>query len=208
MNKLSDRQQKILQFIRDHQVERGYPPTIREIGRAAGISSTSVVDYNLRVLARRGMIRRDREISRGLGLAEQEATVSRLVRIPIVGRIAAGAPIEAVEGEQETLEFSADLAPDGCYALRVRGKSMIEDLIDDGDIVVIRPQETAQNGDIVVALLENQGAQDPVATLKRFYRERDRVRLQPANATMEPIYVRPENLRLQGKVVAVMRTLF
>src|SRR6266540_39443 len=114
MNKLSDRQQKILQFIRDHQIERGYPPTIREIGRAAGISSTSVVDYNLRVLARRGMIRRDREISRGLGLAEQEAaSSSRLVQVPIVGLIAAGAPIEAVEGEQETLEFSADLAPDG-----------------------------------------------------------------------------------------------
>jgi repressor LexA len=92
--------------------------------------------------------------------------------------------------------------------LRVKGKSMIEDLIDDGDIVVIRPQQTAQNGDIVVALLNNQGAQDSVATLKRFYRERNHVRLQPANATMDPILVDPTDLQVQGKVVAVMRTLF
>ena len=210
MRGLSQRQKRILQFIRDHQSEHGYPPTIREIGNAADISSTSVVDYNLRVLQREGLIRRDREVSRGLGLAsmEQLAEPPRLARVPVVGCIAAGEPIEAFEGEHESLEFSAELVPDGCFALRVKGKSMIEDLIDDGDIVVIRPQQTAQNGDIVVALLNNQGAQDSVATLKRFYRERNHVRLQPANATMDPILVDPTDLHVQGKVVAVMRTLF
>ena len=213
MRGLSQRQKRILQFIRDHQSEHGYPPTIREIGNAADISSTSVVDYNLRVLQREGLIRRDREVSRGLGLAgmelqQQQPEPSRLARVPVVGCIAAGEPIEAFEGEHESLEFSAELVPDGCFALRVKGKSMIEDLIDDGDIVVIRPQQTAQNGDIVVALLNNQGAQDSVATLKRFYRERNHVRLQPANATMDPILVDPTNLQVQGKVVAVMRTLF
>jgi repressor LexA len=210
MRGLSQRQKRILQFIRDHQSEHGYPPTIREIGNAADISSTSVVDYNLRVLQREGLIRRDREVSRGLGLAgiEQQLEPPRLARVPVVGSIAAGEPIEAFEGEHESLEFSAQLVPDGCFALRVKGKSMIEDLIDDGDIVVIRPQQTAQNGDIVVALLNNQGAQDSVATLKRFYRERNHVRLQPANATMDPILVDPTDLQVQGKVVAVMRTLF
>ncbi|MFN0072980.1 MAG: transcriptional repressor LexA [Chloroflexota bacterium] len=208
MRGLSQRQKRILQFIRDHQSEHGYPPTIREIGLAASISSTSVVDYNLRVLQREGLIRRDREVSRGLGLAGVEPEPTSLARVPVVGCIAAGEPIEAFEGEHESLEFSAQLVPEGCFALRVKGKSMIEDLIDDGDIVVIRPQQTAQNGDIVVALLNNQGAQDSVATLKRFYRERNQVRLQPANATMDPIFVDPSNLQVQGKVVAVMRTLF
>jgi repressor LexA len=209
MRGLSQRQKRILQFIRDHQSEHGYPPTIREIGNAADISSTSVVDYNLRVLQREGLIRRDREISRGLGIAGMDQPEpTTLARVPVVGCIAAGEPIEAFEGEHESLEFSAQLVPDGCFALRVKGKSMIEDLIDDGDIVVIRPQQTAQNGDIVVALLNNQGAQDSVATLKRFYRERNHVRLQPANATMDPILVDPTDLQVQGKVVAVMRTLF
>ena len=208
MRRLSERQTRILQYIRDHSDEHGYPPTIREIGIAAGISSTSVVDYNLRVLQREGMIRRDREVSRGLGLAGVTPEPRGLARVPIIGSIAAGEPIEAFEGERETLEFSEQLAPEGCFALRVKGKSMIEDLIDDGDIVVIRPQQTAQNGDIVVALLTNHGAQDSVATLKRFYRERDRVRLQPANATMDPIFVNPDDLQVQGKVVAVMRSLF
>ena len=208
MRGLSQRQKRILQFIRDHQSEHGYPPTIREIGNAADISSTSVVDYNLRVLQREGLIRRDREVSRGLGLAAVESKAPSLARVPVVGCIAAGEPIEAFEGEHESLEFSAQLVPDGCFALRVKGKSMIEDLIDDGDIVVIRPQQTAQNGDIVVALLNNQGAQDSVATLKRFYRERNQVRLQPANATMDPILVNPTDVQVQGKVVAVMRSLF
>jgi repressor LexA len=136
-----------------------------------------------------------------------EPVPARVVEVPVIGRIAAGAPIEALTERTETLPLGADLATEGCYALQVRGKSMIEDLIDDGDLVVIRPQETANNGDIVVALLLDSEAPEGVATLKRFYRERDRVRLQPANSTMQPIYVDPANLRVQGKVVAVVRSL-
>ena len=209
MRKLSQRQEAILAFINEYMDDHGYPPSIREIGAAAGISSTSVVDYNLRVLERDGYLRRDREVSRGLGLKEgsEKYGRSRVVKVPLVGRIAAGEPIEAVEGEQDTLEFSAGVVSDDCYALQVKGKSMIEDLIDDGDVVVVRPQETAENGEIVVALLVNEGSGRGAATLKRMYRERDRVRLQPANATMAPIYVRPEDLRVQGKVVALFRQL-
>jgi repressor LexA len=204
---LSERQRAILEFIREYTEEHGYPPSIREIGQAVGISSTSVVDYNLRILEAEGHIRRDREVSRGLGLASAAAERARIVRVPIVGRIAAGEPIEAVQGEHDTIELSAGFVPEDCYALQVKGKSMIEDLIDDGDIVIVRPQETADQGSIVVALLLNQGASEGVATLKRFYRERDRIRLQPANAEMAPIYVDPQDLRIQGRVVALIRHL-
>ena len=209
MRKLSDRQRRILDFVERYTGEHGYPPSIREIGQAAGISSTSVVDYNLRVLEREGQIRRDREVSRGLGLiGRKPATRPQLVRVPIKGRIAAGEPIEAIEGHEDYLEFTTGTVPDGCYALQVKGKSMIDDLIDDGDLVVIRPQETADNGDIVVALLMNQAASgEGVATLKRLYRERGQVRLQPANSAMQPLYVDPEHLHVQGKVVSVIRNL-
>ncbi|SRR5579884_179241 len=207
MRKLSERQERIRDFIAEFTDEHGYPPSIREIGQAVGISSTSVVDYNLRVLEREGLLRRDREVSRGLVPSGLAPARSRTVRVPIVGRIAAGQPIEAIEGNHGTLEFSSELVDEGCYALRVKGKSMIEALIDDGDFVVIRPQDSADNGDIVVALLLDQSAPEGVATLKRLYRERNRIRLEPANATMEPIYVDPEHLRVQGRVVAVFRQL-
>ncbi len=212
MQKLSVRQRRILNFLESFTAEHGYPPSIREIGQAAAITSTSVVDYNLRALEREGLIRRDREVSRGLGLVPRRPingrSPSRLIRVPIKGRIAAGEPIEAIEGHDDFLEFTSGTVPDGCYALQVKGKSMIEDLIDDGDLVVIRPQDTADNGEIVVALLMDQAASgEGVATLKRLYRERDRVRLQPANATMDPIYVDPAQLRVQGKVVSVIRNL-
>src|SRR3712207_966720 len=209
MRKLSDRQRRILDFVARYTGDHGYPPSIREIGQAVGITSTSVVDYNLRALEREGLIRRDREVSRGLGLVAK-APVSRpkVVRVPVKGRIAAGEPIEALEGHEDFIEFVAGSVPDGCYALQVKGKSMIEDLIDDGDMVVVRPQATADNGDIVVALLMNQGAaSEGVATLKRLYRDRGRVRLQPANAAMQPLFVDPEQLQVQGKVVSVIRHL-
>ena len=207
--KLSDRQNKILEFVQEYAADRGYPPTIREIGQAVDISSTSVVDYNLRALERYGLIVRDREVSRGLRAVGQ-ATEARpqMLRIPIVGRIAAGEPIEALEQHDDYLELGVGTVPDGCYALQVKGKSMIDDLIDDGDLVVIRPQETANNGDIVVALLMSQGPSiEGVATLKRIYRERDRIRLQPANEAMQPIFVEPDQVRVRGKVVSVHRYL-
>lgn len=207
MRKLSDRQQAIYDFIQEYAADHGYPPSIREIGQAVGISSTSVVDYNLKALERFGMILRDREVSRGVRTVGQ-AVRPLMVKIPIVGRIAAGEPIEALEQHDDFLELGVGTVPDGCYALQVKGKSMIEDLIDDGDLVVVRPQETANNGDIVVALLMSQGpSAEGVATLKRLYRERDQVRLQPANAAMQPIFVDPDQLRVQGKVVSVIRYL-
>ena len=209
MPKLSARQGAILEFIDDYMQDHGYPPSIREIGSAASISSTSVVDYNLRILERDGYLRRDPEVSRGLELRTSAERLgrSRIVRVPLVGRIAAGEPIEAIQGEHDAVELPASLVPEDSYALQVKGKSMIDDLIDDGDIVVVRPKDTADNGEIVVALLLNDASEHGAATLKRLYRERGRVRLQPANSSMEPIYVKPENLRIQGKVVALIRQM-
>jgi repressor LexA len=206
---LSLRQQQILDYIRAFIHEHGYPPAIRDIGRALGISSTSVVDYNLKALERAGYLHREREVSRGVRLVDEveQRQPIRMVEVPVVGRIAAGEPLEALADTTEALPLPVELATEGCYALRVKGKSMIEDLIDDGDLVVVRPQETANNGDIVVALLLESPGVEGVATLKRLYRERDRVRLQPANSDMAPIYVQPEMLRVQGKVVAVIRQL-
>ncbi|MHB1133683.1 MAG: transcriptional repressor LexA [Chloroflexota bacterium] len=207
---LSARQQRILDFIGDFLGEHGYPPTVRDIGRAVGITSTSVVDYNLRKLEREGLLRRAREVSRGIELAGDAERRQREAysEVPVIGRIAAGEPIEAVEErDRDRLLLSPTLAQAGCFALRVKGKSMIEDLIDDGDVVVVRPQSTADNGDIVVALLVDGADEHGRATLKRLYRERDRVRLQPANSELNPIFVEPSSLRVQGKVVAVIRQL-
>ncbi len=203
MRTLSDRQQRILRFIRQYMGEHGRPPTVREIGIAVGISSTSVVDYNLRVLERDGHLRRERELSRGIALAEQP----RGSAIPVMGLIAAGQPIEAVADAYDSVEVAQRFVDQGCYALRVKGKSMIEDHIDDGDVVVVKPQETAQDGEIVVALITSGASSEGEATLKRLYREGNRVRLQPANAEMDPIYVDAADLRIQGKVVSVIRQL-
>jgi repressor LexA len=195
----------MVQFIRQFRDEHGYPPTVREIGRAVDISSTSVVDYNLNILEKAGIIKRDREISRGIDLIVDAGDRVTVFTVPIVGQIAAGRPIEAFEGSRETLALAPELAPEGAYALRVKGRSMIEDLIDDGDLVVVKPQPTAENGEIVVALIRDEASPEGTVTLKRLYRESGRVRLQPRNAEMEPIYVRPDDLTIQGKVVSVIR---
>jgi len=211
---LSERQRRILQVIREFLDEYGYPPTIREIGEAVGISSTSVVSYNLKVLERKGYLKRNREISRGLCLVEGPDSPARgvdLITIPLLGVIAAGEPIPVPDSDFSLSEFegitlTADLVGDleGVYALTVRGHSMIDALINDGDIVIMRHQSTAENGDMVAAWLKDEKA----TTLKRFYLEGpSRVRLQPANPTMEPIYVHPNNLEIQGKVIGVIRRL-
>ncbi|MBI2756502.1 MAG: transcriptional repressor LexA [Chloroflexi bacterium] len=208
--KLSDRQRSILSYIQEYVVDRGYPPSIREIGDRVGISSTSVVDYNLRALEREGLIRRDREVSRGLeivgGSTASRRSAPRMLRVPVLGRIAAGAPIEAIEDATDFLEFTPGSLPDGCYALRVAGTSMIEDHIDDGDIVVVQKQSHARNGDIVVAVI-NDDTPNGGATLKRFYHEGDRVRLQPKNVAMDPIYVAADQVEVRGKVVKLVRDL-
>ena len=203
MRPLRDRQQRMLGFIREYFADHGRPPTVREIGQAVGISSTSVVDYNLRVLERDGHLHRERELSRGIDLPDRRRTPA----IPVLGLIAAGEPIEAVSDPADSVEVPQRLVDQGCYALRVKGKSMIDDHIDDGDVVVIKPQDTADNGEIVVALVTSGASGQGEATLKRIYREGERIRLQPANATMEPIYVDPRSLLIQGKVVSVIRSL-
>ena len=208
--KLSDRQKNILKYIEAYVDERGYPPSIREIGDRVGISSTSVVDYNLRVLERDGYLRRDREVSRGLELTStsrgQRQTQPRVVRIPVVGRIAAGVPIEAIEDPSDVVELPVGSVPDNCYALRVRGSSMIEDHIDDGDLVVVRQQPSVDNGDIAVAIVSDS-SENGGATLKRFYLEGDMVRLQPRNPAMQPIMVPADQVEVRGKVVKLLRDL-
>ncbi|HEY3059608.1 MAG TPA: transcriptional repressor LexA [Chloroflexota bacterium] len=210
MRKLSERQKNILKYIEAYVDERGYPPSIREIGDQVGISSTSVVDYNLRVLEREGRIRRDREVSRGLELVgvQRGARQSepRVMKIPVVGRIAAGSPIEAIEDPEDVLELAIGSVPDDCFALRVRGTSMIEDHIDDGDLVVVRPQQRVENGEIAVAIVSDN-TENGGATLKRFYLEGDEVRLQPRNPTMKPIRVPADQVEIRGKVVKLVRDL-
>jgi repressor LexA len=210
VKKLSERQKNILKYIEAYVDERGYPPSIREIGDRVGISSTSVVDYNLRVLERDGYIRRDREVSRGLELVgmqrSQRQAQPKVVRIPVVGRIAAGVPIEALEDPSDVVELPVGAVPDNCYALRVRGTSMIEDHIDDGDLVVVRPQPTVDNGDIAVAIV-NDMTENGGATLKRFYREGETVRLQPRNPAMQPIVLPADQVEVRGKVVKLLRDL-
>jgi repressor LexA len=193
------RAERILTYIRETVDERGYPPSVREIAEAVGLASTSAVHHHLTKLEKDGRLQKEATRSRALTLPGSHA--AKVVNAPIVGEIAAGQPIEAYEDRSETMSLPAELAPrHDTFVLRVRGKSMIEDHIDNGDYVVIQPQETARDGEIVVAILE-----DNTATLKRFYKERDRVRLQPANSEMEPIYAR--DVKIQGKVIGVIRRL-
>ncbi|MEA3459991.1 MAG: transcriptional repressor LexA [Chloroflexota bacterium] len=208
---LSSRQERILEFIREFTRRNRYPPTIREIGEVVGISSTSVVSYNLNALQDKGYLVRDREISRGIRLVEspgEYGSATEVIEVPLWGRIVAGEPIPIPEDrpfEGETIELTRDLLKEekDIYALQVQGNSMIDALINDGDIVVMKHQEKARNGDLVAVWLKDKGE----TTLKRFYLEGDRVRLQPANPTMEPIYVNTANVEIQGKVIMVIRQL-
>ncbi len=223
----AERKHKILECISRAVADRGYPPSVREIADSVGLASTSAVHHHLIALERDGLLERGLHSSRALrltsrGESELDGAASAnsgrakiggrvtpfrmpvdrdVLALPILGEIAAGQPIEALADGAETLEVPRSLpAGDDSYVLRVRGKSMIDALIDDGDYVVVQPQATARDGDIVVALLEDNGV-----TLKRFYREQDRIRLQPANAEMEPIFA--TDVQIQGKVVGVIRKL-
>ncbi len=211
---LSERQKKILKYISDYMSDQTRPPTIREIGKNVNISSTSVVNYNLTRLVEKGMLERDSEVSRGLRLTQktldflgigQRVTANGSVRLKFLGAIVAGEPIESFtdsDGE-DVIEVGAGLLDntDNLYALRVSGDSMIDAMVSDGDIVVMRHQTTARNGDMVAAWITG----DDTTTLKYFYHEGDRIRLQPANPSMEPIYRDPEVVQIQGKVEMVIR---
>jgi len=211
MKDLSRRQRSILDFIEQFLEANDYPPTIRDIQRDLNISSTSVVDYNLKVLEQRNLIRRNKNISRGIELVGRGGGRRNIVTIPLIGQIAAGLPIP-VPGDLESsesvdvIELSSDLVPDSgrdLFALRVKGHSMVDALINDGDIVLLRRQETCENGETVAVWLREQKE----TTLKRLYFEGDRVRLQPANVTMEPIYTAADNVEIQGKLVTVVRSI-
>lgn len=209
MKELSGKQQRILGFIRAFIDEHDYPPSIRQIQEACAISSTSVVDYNLRALEKSGHIRRDREVSRAIELLHGQGKRSRVIAVPIIGTIAAGQPIPVPSADtwsydaSETIDVTPDKIGDrgDVYALRVKGDSMIDALVNDGDIVLMQRAETAHDGETVAAWLKTEQE----ATLKRFYREGDRVRLQPANRTMDPIYTDAKNVEVQGKVIHVFR---
>ena len=202
---LSERQKRILEFLREFTREHGYPPTIREIGGGVGITSASVVNYNLKALQREGHIFRDKTVSRGIRLAE-DITRGDMVSVPLLGRIAAGAPIDTPGTNPfagETIDLPDDIVPhaDNIFALEVRGTSMIDALINDGDIVIMEHRKEANNGEMVAVWLKDEQE----TTLKRFYLDNSEVRLQPENPAMQPIYTSPENVEIQGKVIAVIR---
>ncbi len=202
MKGLSPKQQRILDFLRRFIREKDYPPSIRDIQEACGISSTSVVDYNLKALERMGHIHRDREVSRAIELLDGTGRRPHTVAVPIVGQIAAGQPIpvpEASTDYSETVDVTEKMTrgKENVYALRVRGTSMIDALVNDGDIIIMEQASSSENGEMVAAWLKREQE----ATLKKFYREGDRVRLQPANETMKPIYTDADNVEIQGKVL-------
>jgi repressor LexA len=206
---LSKRQKRILEFIREYLDEHRFPPTIREIGQTVGISSTSVVKYNLDALERRGYIERDREISRGLRLVAEQ--LGEVIQVPLLGRIAAGEPIPVPEadfspfGHDTTIELTRDIVkdPNNTYALEVQGDSMIDALINDGDVVLMRHQERVENGELAAVWVQSQEE----TTLKRFYLEGNQVRLQPANPTMQAMLFPAQDVRVMGKVLCVIRQL-
>lgn len=212
---LSTRQKEILTYIEEFVQDHGYPPAIRQIQEKLDISSTSVVAYNLKALESKGLLKREGKVSRGITIPQAvPAHLSRqsAVQVPLLGVITAGQPLPDPEdtsvGVAEMVDVPSDIAPaeklKDVYALRVRGHSMIDALIDDGDIVLLRYQETAENGQMVAARIQDENS----VTLKRFYREGSRVRLQPANVTMDPIYVESGNVRIEGRVVGVLRQIF
>jgi repressor LexA len=203
---INQTRQKILQYIRDFVDDKGYAPTIRDILKGCSISSTAVVQHHLNMLEKEGVIHRDPEIFRSIQLMDK----TNIIRVPLLGTIAAGAPIPVPGSDSwnteplETIEMTDEFVDkEDIFALRVKGLSMIDALIDDGDLVLMQPTKSANNGDMVAVWLKDKEE----VTLKKYYHERDKVRLQPANSQMKPIYCAAENVEIQGKVVGVIRKL-
>lgn len=206
---LSGKQQSILQFLEDFISVHDYPPSIRDIQTGCDISSTSVVDYNLKRLEEKGYIRRDREVSRAIELLDGQGVRRRrsTVQVPVLGKIAAGIPLPVHPDQmapEDVLDLTEDTVPNrpGLYALRVQGMSMIDALINDGDTVILEPRNTADPGDVVAAWIVDREE----TTLKKYYPEGARVRLQPMNASMDPIYEDASNVEVQGRLVATLRS--
>ncbi len=212
-NRLSQRQQRILEFIQKFMDEHQYPPTVRDIQNGCEVSSTSVVDYNLHKLQAMGYLRREPEVSRGIELIGEGLRGSKrdIQSIPIMGSIAAGEPLQVPDGPSyasdsfDSIDLPSSLTGDrqNVFGLRVKGTSMIDALVADGDLVLIEPASDASDGEMVAAWLDATEE----TTLKRFYIEGDMVRLQPENVTMEPIMVPAKDVSVRGKVVGVVRTI-
>jgi repressor LexA len=201
-DELSDRQAKILDYIRYVTRVRNYPPSVREIGEAVGLSSSSTVHNHLNQLERRGLIKRDASKSRTVQLVQEKEIDDKrrsAIAVPIVGNVAAGVPILAEQNIEDHLMLSPDIAQEGWFLLKVRGDSMVNAAILDGDLVLVRPKQEASNGEIVVALVEDE------ATVKRFHRENGRIELIAENPNYAPIV--PDSLRIVGDVRAVIRVL-
>lgn len=220
-NKLSERQRNMLRYIEKYTEDNGFPPTIRQIGENTGINSTSVVNYNLNKLVQAGYLMRSQHVSRGLRLTGPvpggskksskvpvQAAVTAL-RVPVIGHIFASAPVPVPDDysydEDSMVEVTSAMLggsdPAQTFALRVKGDSMMDAMIREGDIVIFRKQETAKNGDMVAVWLTDRSE----TTLKYFYNEGQRIRLQPAHPHMEPIYVEPRQCRIEGRVLSVIR---
>jgi repressor LexA len=206
MTKISKRQQDILNFIKEEVKSKGYPPSVREIGEAVGLASSSTVHGHLSRLESKGLIRRDPTKPRAIEILEMDTSShipkSNVINVPIIGKVTAGLPITAVENIEEFFPLpDRFVSPDdNVFMLEIMGESMIEAGILDGDLVIVRQQQTANNGDIVVAMTE-----DDEATVKRFFKEKDYIRLQPENSSLEPIILR--NVSILGKVIGVYRTV-
>jgi repressor LexA len=216
-NKLSERQRNILKYMESYLDMHGFPPTIREIGEATGIASTSVVNYNLNKLVSAGYLTRSSRMSRGIRLVKQAGkkgmigvqSTNHVSRVPMYGQIVASEPVPIPEDmgqyPEEEVEVTTTMLngadPSQVFALRVKGDSMIDAMIQNGDIVIFRTQQTANDGDMVAVWLDERGE----TTLKYFHPEGPRIRLQPAHPTMEPIYVNAEHCHVQGRVLSVLR---
>jgi repressor LexA len=202
MAKLSDRQQRILEFIRSEVATKGYPPSVREIGNAVGLRSSSTVHGHLTKLEELGYIRRDLSKPRAIELLDDSMpSRTRVIDVPLVGKVTAGAPVLAVENIEDYFPIPKDFVEhEDVFMLRVKGDSMVDAGILDGDFVLVNRQETAFNGEIVVALIDGEEA-----TVKRFFHEGTHIRLQPENAAMDPLIV--EDVRILGKVIGVFRRI-
>jgi repressor LexA len=202
-DKLTQRQRQIMEYIVQHLDMHGYPPTVREIGEAVNLSSSSTVHAHLKNLEDKGLIRRDAILTRAIQIvtgSSETVKPKKVMNLPILGRVAAGKPTLAVEDIEDVFPVPQDfLNGEEGFMLQVKGDSMIEDGIHDGDLVIVRRQPAADNGDTVVAQVDNE------ATVKRFYKENGRIRLQPANSQMQPMYY--DDVSIVGKVVGLMRKM-
>jgi repressor LexA len=209
---LTPKQGKILEFVDNFTNQKSYPPSIREIAKECSISSTSVADYNLNILERLGYLRRHRQISRGIELVNRQTLKLNLVNVPIIGLIAAGEPIPVFEavpetnlGDFETVDVDRLLLGrnSDVFALKVKGYSMIDALVNDGDLIVLRKQEKVENGQMAAVWLLSE----KTTTLKKVYIEGRKVRLQPANNLLTPQYLDPSEVKIQGRVIAILRKM-